>query len=174
MPERYRGVRLHRLQLFPDCPRQWRRTVLERLGDCGRACERVPTVGRGTERPPGRPRRAHCDLSERNIGAVPTSCGISWERPDPDLTARTHQFLGQQLLIGQHGPIFGGQNLVWEPLKCVVRLGNALCCADNEANRRVLFGLRPVLTGIVEVQVHLAGVGVAELAGFQVDDQQAL
>jgi hypothetical protein len=70
-------------------------------------------------------------------------------RPDPDLAARTDQFLGQQLLIGQHGPIFGGQNPVWEPLKCVVRLGDTLCRADNETNRRVLSGLRPVLTGII-------------------------
>ena len=45
--------------------------------------------------------------------------------------------------------------------------------AEDEADRRVLVGVRPVLAGVVEVEVHLPGVGVRELAELEVDDDEA-
>jgi hypothetical protein len=38
---------------------------------------------------------------------------------------------------------------------------------------RILFGARPVLAGVVEIQFHLASIGVGEPAEFQVDENQA-
>jgi len=65
--------------------------------------------------------------------SIPKVGSATRKRPDPNLTARTHQLLGQQLLIGQHGPIFGGQHLVRKSLERVVGLGDALGCAERNS-----------------------------------------
>jgi hypothetical protein len=63
----------------------------------------------------------------------------------------------------------------WTNLQRVVRfVAGPLPGAQDQPNRRVFAGLHPVLTGIVQVHVHLPGIGVAELANLEVDDQQAL
>ena len=56
----------------------------------------------------------------------------------------------------------------------VLRHGAVLLGAEDEPHGRILASERPVLTGVVQVEVHLAGVGVRELAQLQVDDDQAL
>jgi hypothetical protein len=44
---------------------------------------------------------------------------------------------------------------------------------QDDADRWILALVGPVLAGVVDVQVHLAGVGVGELAELEVDDDQA-
>ena len=43
---------------------------------------------------------------------------------------------------------------------------------QNQPDRRILAVLHPVLSSVVQIQVHLTGVGVGELAELQVDDHQ--
>jgi hypothetical protein len=45
--------------------------------------------------------------------------------------------------------------------------------AEDQAHGRVLAVLRPVLAGVVEVKVHLSGVGMGELAEFEIDHHEA-
>lgn len=51
---------------------------------------------------------------------------------------------------------------------CLIFVG-----AEDQADRRILFGVRPVLARVIEIEVHLSGVGVRELAELQVDYDQA-
>ena len=53
-------------------------------------------------------------------------------------------------------------------------LRRTLFRTEDEANRRVFAGLHPMLAGVVEVEVHLTRVRVAELANFQVRKEQAM
>ncbi|GGY24463.1 hypothetical protein GCM10007387_02510 [Pseudoduganella albidiflava] len=53
----------------------------------------------------------------------------------------------------------------------------AFAGTQDQAYRWVLTRFHPVLAGIVQVHVHLAGIGMAELAelaDLEIDDQQAL
>lgn len=59
-----------------------------------------------------------------------------------------------------------------EVVERVMRLGRALLRTQDEANGRILAGLDPVLARVIQVEVHLAGIGVAEAAHLQVDDHQ--
>lgn len=45
--------------------------------------------------------------------------------------------------------------------------------AEDESDRRVFASARPVFAGVVQVKVHLAGVGVSERLDFEVNHQQA-
>ena len=44
--------------------------------------------------------------------------------------------------------------------------------AQYQPHRRVLVRMGPVLARVVQIQVHLAGIGVCELTEFQVHDHQ--
>jgi hypothetical protein len=44
--------------------------------------------------------------------------------------------------------------------------------AEDESNRRIFSRLHPMFAGIIEIEVHLPGIGVAELAYLEVDDDQ--
>lgn len=48
----------------------------------------------------------------------------------------------------------------------------ALLGAEDQTHGRVLIVERPVLLGVVAVQVHLAHVGMGQAAELQVDDDQ--
>jgi len=45
--------------------------------------------------------------------------------------------------------------------------------AEDESHRRVLSGVCPMLPGIIEIQVHLAGIGVREFPGFEINENEA-
>ncbi len=51
--------------------------------------------------------------------------------------------------------------------------GDTLFSAENQAHRRILASLHPMFAGVVEVQVHLTCVGIAELAGLEINDDKA-
>ena len=90
--------------------------------------------------------------------------------PVLQFSAGAFQFLGDELFIGKDGLILGGEHFVGEIVECVMGLGGSFFGAENEADGRVFAGFHPVLAGVVEVEVHLASVGVAELANLQVHD----
>ena len=54
-------------------------------------------------------------------------------------------------------------------------MGNCVifAVAEDQAHRRILLRQRPVFAGVIAVEMHLAGIGVGELAGLKVDDDQA-
>ena len=52
-------------------------------------------------------------------------------------------------------------------------IGVALLAAQDQADRVALPSLRQVLFRVIQVQVHLPGVGVGERSDFQVDDDEA-
>ena len=83
------------------------------------------------------------------------------------------QFREEGLLIRQRGAVFGGEHLVGQRVEGVMDDGLILLGAEDDADGRVLVGVRPVLLGIGEIEMHLARVGVGELAEFPVNDDQA-
>ena len=55
-----------------------------------------------------------------------------------------------------------------------MRLGRPLFGAEDQAHGWVLAGFHPVLAGVVQVEMNLPSIGVAELADLEVDDHQTL
>jgi len=45
--------------------------------------------------------------------------------------------------------------------------------AEDESHRGVLSGVCPMLPGIIEIQVHLAGIGLREFPGFEINENEA-
>ena len=71
---------------------------------------------------------------------------------------------GKALFVRQGRAVFGGENFAGQPFESVVGHGRILFGAQDKADGRVLASKRPVLARVVQVQVHLPGVGVGELA----------
>lgn len=61
-------------------------------------------------------------------------------------------------LIRQSHAVFRGQNFVWQPLKSISGNSRIFLCAENLPDRRVLILMCPVLTGIIEIKVHLSSI----------------
>ena len=78
------------------------------------------------------------------------------------------------MFLRQGGAVFGGENLVWQAMERVLGDGMVLLGAQDEPDGRILVGQRPVFTRVVQVQMHLPGVGVREAAELQIDVDQAL
>jgi hypothetical protein len=83
------------------------------------------------------------------------------------------KFGGQRLFVGKGRAVFGSEDFVGQVFQGVVDDGEVLLGAEDDADGWVLAGVGPVFAGVVEVEVHLAGVGVGELAELQVDNDQA-
>ncbi len=83
------------------------------------------------------------------------------------------KFGGQRFLVGESRSVLGGENLVGQVLQGVMDDGFVLLSAEDDADRRVFALVVPVFPGVVQIKVHLPGVGVGELAELQVDDDQA-
>ena len=77
-------------------------------------------------------------------------------------------------LVWQHGLVLRREYLVRQAFQRVVCFGRTFFGAQDQADRRILAGLHPVLARVVQIEVHLSGVGVAELADLEVDDDEAL
>jgi len=90
-----------------------------------------------------------------------------------EVAPRPFQFFRNNSFVWQDGLVLGGENLVGQVIEGVMRLCCALLGAKDQTDGRVFARLGPVLAGIVEVEVHLAGIGVAELANLQVGQEQA-
>src|SRR5450759_4054543 len=79
----------------------------------------------------------------------------------------------EPFLIWQRQLVFASENVVGEPLECVFRDSIVLFRAKNQPDRRVLVRLRPVFAHVVEVKMHLTGIGMRELADLQINDHKA-
>src|SRR5437899_778669 len=87
--------------------------------------------------------------------------------------ARLLDLGGEALLVGKSEAVLAGEDLARQAFEGVAGDGLVLLRAEDQADGRVLARLHPVIAGIVEVEVHLAGIGVGELADLEVDDDQA-
>ena len=100
--------------------------------------------------------------------------GLAFQHiPIFQVASRPFQFLGESLFVRQNGLVFRSEDFVGKVVQCVMGLGSTLFGAEDQADWRVLAGLCPVLAGVVEVEMHLASVGIAELADFEVDNDEA-
>ena len=90
-----------------------------------------------------------------------------------EVAPRPFQFFRNDSFVWQDGLVLGGENLVGQVVEGIMRLSSALLGAKDQADGRVFAGFGPVFAGVVEVEMHLAGVGVAELANLQVGQEQA-
>src|SRR5580700_4083468 len=82
-------------------------------------------------------------------------------------------FFGEFLLAGQRKLVLAGQNLVVQISQRVVSDGFVLLRAKDQSQGWVLMGQSPVLPRIVQVQIHLSGIGVGEFSDLQIDYYQA-
>src|SRR5262249_48951049 len=90
-----------------------------------------------------------------------------------DQLACVLQLRRDDLLGGKGGAVLGREDLIRQALERIACDSLALVRAKDEAHRWVLAGRRPVLTGVVEVKVHLPGVRVRELVELEIDDDEA-
>src|SRR5712692_6903419 len=90
-----------------------------------------------------------------------------------ELPSRLLDRLDEQSLLGKRRPVLCRKNLVRQSLECILGYGVVFLGAEDEPDRWVLAWECPVFPRIVEVEVHLAGVGVRELVELEVDDDQA-
>jgi hypothetical protein len=98
---------------------------------------------------------------------------LGLERPHPD---EEEVFLNDQhneLFFGKDGLILGGQYLVRKIVERVVGFRRPFLGTQNQPDWRVFTRFHPVLAGVVEVEVHLPSVRVAEFANLEIDDDQA-
>jgi hypothetical protein len=63
---------------------------------------------------------------------------------------------GKLILSCEHG--------IPEALESVMCNGAVLFGTENQADRRVLIGQGPMFASIVQIEIHLSGIGVGELA----------
>jgi hypothetical protein len=75
--------------------------------------------------------------------------------------------------IRQYCLILGSEYFVGEIIECVLSLCGSLFGTQDEAHRRVLVRFRPMLAGVVQVEVHLPRVSEAEFGRLEVNDDQA-
>ena len=88
------------------------------------------------------------------------------------MTPRLLDFVCDEFFVGKNGSIFRGENFIGQSVQCVTRDGFVSLTAKDQADWRIFTGMRPMFARVVEVHVHLAGVGVRELAALEIDDDE--
>ena len=76
-------------------------------------------------------------------------------------------------LRGKVGEVFGYKDLLREASGGVFDKRFFLAGAEDDADRRVITFLELVFLVIIEIDVHLAGIGVGKFADLQVDEDMA-
>src|SRR5205085_3802530 len=69
--------------------------------------------------------------------------------------ARAIQLGGEHVFVGQGRAVLRGQHFIRQSFKCVACDRLILFSTQDQPDRRILITPRPVLTRVVEVQVHL-------------------
>jgi len=82
-------------------------------------------------------------------------------------------FFGDEFLVRQNGPVFGGENFVGQAVERVMRDGFVFLAAQDETNGRIFVGICPMFARLVEIHVHLAGIGVCEPAALEINHDEA-
>ncbi len=83
-------------------------------------------------------------------------------------------FAGEGFFVREFEAVFGGEDFVGEIVEGVFGDGGVFVGAENEADGWIFAGFHPMFAGVVEVKVHLAGIGVGEGTDFEIDDDQAI
>src|SRR5436190_4173009 len=107
-------------------------------------------------------------IRKNSEGGWKSFAGSSFQK-----VAGLFDFCRETFLIWKGKLVFARQNLVRQSLQGVLRDGVVLFCAKNKSNRRVLVRLSPMLARIVEIKMHLAGIGVRKLSHLQIDNDEA-
>lgn len=89
------------------------------------------------------------------------------------MVAGFFQFCGEEFFVGEEHLVFAGEDFAAEVFEGVSGDGFVFFGAEDETDGRVFTFVGPVFAGVVEVEVHLSGIGVGKLAEFQVDDDEA-
>ncbi len=81
---------------------------------------------------------------------------------------------GLQLLRRRQGElVFAGHDFVRQRVEGVVGEGGVGGGAEDDADGRVFAFVGPVLSGVVAVEQHLAGIGVGVGSELEIDDHEA-
>src|ERR1700689_3386116 len=81
--------------------------------------------------------------------------------------------LRQTAFVWKRELVLSREHSIPQALQSIVRDRAVLFRTENQADRRILIRECPVLTSIVQIEIHLSGVGVSELTNLQIDDNQA-
>ena len=76
-------------------------------------------------------------------------------------------------LVGEIQLVFAGEHLVREVAKSIVSDSRISFRAQYQPHRRVLVRMGPMLARVVQIQVHLTGIGVSEFTEFQIHDYES-
>ncbi len=68
--------------------------------------------------------------------------------------------------------VFSRQHLVSQNSQRVVSDSRVVFRAEDQADRGVFLGVCPMFAGVIQIKIHLSGVGVCELPQLQFDDDQ--
>jgi len=83
------------------------------------------------------------------------------------------EFLDELFLCGQRQPVFTCKHLI--PQVAEVVMCNRLVAfgAEDQPHGRVLCWVGPMLSGVIQIKVHLASIGVREFTCLEVDKYEA-
>ena len=125
----------------------------------------------GTVKVPNRPASAFVPRA----GLRWTGRCSGWWRSFPGLQlfARLLQFGSEEFLIRQGGEVFTYEQLVEQRVRGVTHERFAFAGAQDDAHGRIFAGLHPVFAGVIQIQVHLPDIGMAEPAQLQIENNQA-
>jgi hypothetical protein len=81
------------------------------------------------------------------------------------------QLFRYEFFFRQDGLVLGGKDLVGQVVEGIMRLSGTLLSTKDQADWWVFAGLGPVFAGVVEIEVHLTSVSVAEFTNLQVGQE---
>ncbi len=108
--------------------------------------------------------RGHANALVSETGAANGSSGFAAPVKCFEGLLSFFEFLGELFLGRQGQPVFSGKHFITQVPESVMRDRFIPFGAEDEFHRRVLSGVCPMLPGIIEIQVHLAG-GVTRSPG---------
>jgi hypothetical protein len=80
--------------------------------------------------------------------------------------------LRQTPFVGKRKLVFSRQHGIPKAPKGIAGDRAVLFGTENEADRRILIRQGPMFASIVQVEIHLSGIGVRELADLQIDNNE--
>ena len=92
--------------------------------------------------------------------------------PSLQLFACLFQLGDQDFFIGQGREVCADEQFGGEGVSGVAHQRLTFPGAQDDAYRRIFAGLHPVFPRVIELQVHLPGIGMVEPAQFQIKDDE--
>src|ERR1017187_3694967 len=94
-------------------------------------------------------------------------------RSSREQSARCVDSSGDFGLVGEIQLVLAGEHLVREVAQSIMSDSRVSFRAQYQSHRRVLVRMGPMLARVVQIQVHLTGIGVCELTEFQIHDYES-